>query len=443
DAAQQALADRLDAAARAALVEPDLPVAGFAIHVVSKGTTLFDRGYGYGNSAARQRMPADGIFRIGSITKQFTAAAVLQLEEQGKLELGDSLSRFLKQPYLKDASRPLASVTLEQLLTQTSGVPSYTDLPRFVRHRDTAVSPEELVTAIAELPLDFEPGTRFVYSNSNYYLLGLVVEQVSGQSYAEYLRQHVFAPAGLVETRYCPDAQDYPRAVLGYERSAGEVVPAHSISMTLPFSAGALCSSAGDLVRWAQALAGGRVVKPESFARMSSQTQLKSGQRSPYGFGLFLGDLAGHPRIGHGGGIDGFSSDLQYYPADDLYIAVLVNTASPLAGLLGERLARIALNVPEPELKDLPVLEADVQPLLGTYYIAEFDQTLRIAWRDGALRLSPAQQPARSFRLRAQGQGVYAVPELKARLRFELEGGQARALLGHQMGHDFRGQRVP
>jgi CubicO group peptidase (beta-lactamase class C family) len=439
--AQQAIADQLDAAAQAARADPVSPVVGLAVKVVSGGTTLLERGYGSLDLDGQQAMPAGAIFRIGSITKQFTAAAILQLEEQGKLKLDDPIGEYL--PALKDLSQPIAQVTLQQLLTHTSGVRSFTELPWYESHRNQALSHSDVLAAFAELPLAFEPGAGFSYSNSGYYLLGWVVEQVSGQSYAEYLRQHVFAPAGLVDTRYCPDAQDYPRATPGYERYTGLLRPAIAISMTLPFAAGALCSSTSDLVRWAQALASGKVIPPRSFSRMSSATALKGGQRSPYGFGLSLDELDGHACLDHGGSIAGFASMLSYYPDADLYIAVLANTGSPVPGGLSEQLARIVLRIPEAQPKDLPVAEAEAQPLLGTYQISELGQTLLVVWRDGALRLGPAQAPGKNFRLRAQGGGVYLVPELKASIRFEREAGQARALLVHQQGHDVRGERVP
>jgi CubicO group peptidase (beta-lactamase class C family) len=443
DPAQQVLADRLDAAARGALANPDAPVAGFALKVVARGTVLLERGYGFSDLDRQRPLPANAIFRIGSITKPFTAAAILQLAEQGRLQLDQPLSSYLKEPYLKGTGQPIARVTLRQLLQHSSGIPNFTNLPWFEGHRSEAAAAAEVVAAFADLPLEFEPGTRFAYSNSGYFLLGLVLEQVSGQRYIDYLRQHLFAPAGIVDTRYCPDAQDYPGAVPGYQRGPGKLMPASAISMTIPFSAGGLCSTVGDLVSWSQALVAGKIIQPESFAAMSSGAILAEGEHSPYGLGLFRGELEGHARLSHAGGIEGFVSDLAYYPDADLYIAVLANTEGALASNLSEQLARIVLGIPEAEPRDLPVTEAEVQPLLGTYHIADLGQTLLVAWRDGALRLGPAQAPDKSFRLRAQGGGVYLVPELKASIRFELEAGKARTLLVHQQGHDARGERVP
>jgi CubicO group peptidase (beta-lactamase class C family) len=352
DRAQQTMARRLDAAASVARAKPEAPVVGIAVKVVYKGTTLLERGYGFTDLDGKRPMPTDAIFRIGSLTKQFTAAAILQLAEEGKLKLDDPIGKYLQAPYLKDSSQPIARVTLQQLLSHTSGIHNFTSLPWNQSHKRTPVSHAELVAVFAELPLDFEPGTRFSYSNSNYFLLGLVVEQVSGQDYAEYLRQHVFAPAGLFDTRFCPDAQDYPRATPGYERDSGQLRQVAAFAMANAFAAGGLCSNVADLVRWSEALSSGKVIAPASYTRMRSETLLKDGQRSAYGFGLSLSVLAGHPCINHSGGIEGFVSLLAYYPEDELFITVLANTGSSVPESLSEQLARIVLGIPEAEPKD-------------------------------------------------------------------------------------------
>jgi len=431
------LARQLEATALAALADRDAPVPGFAVRVVSHGDVLLSHGYGLADLPRQKEVREDSIFRVGSLTKQFTAAAVLQLEEQGKLKLDDPLTL-----YLKDYPPPAKPVTLRHLLTHTSGIPGYTELQWFPSHMNQATPHEELVATFAKEPLQFDPGSRFSYSNSGYFLLGLVIERVSGQSYAEYLREHVL-PGALHDTRYCPDAQDYERAALGYHSVAGKLEPAAPLSMTLPYSAGGLCSTVGDLVSWSRALASGKVVSAATFERMAAETSLSSGAKSPYGFGLFRDDLVGHARISHGGGINGFSSHLAYYPADDLFVAVLVNTETSMAAGLSEQLARVVLGVPEPELKDLALTEAEAKPVLGTYAIRELGQTILIAWDGSSLRLGPAQHPDKGARMLSQGGGEYVVKELKARVSFELEGGVAKILVVHQMGHEFRGERLP
>jgi len=318
-------------------------IAGVSVAVMSHGQPVLVRAYGLADVLEQEPMQAEHVFRIGSITKTFTAAAILRLEAQGQLALEDPITQYV--PELTGAN----DVTLRHLVTHTSGVPNYTDLPWYERHQTEKTPPASVLEQLASLPLAFPPGSRHAYSNSGFYLLGLVIEKVSGQSYAAYLESEIFAPAGLGSTRYCPDEQSYPRAARGYAREDGLLSAPQPVSMTLPFAAGALCSTALDLVRWFEGLSHGKVIGVEAFARMRSPVTLADGTSSAYGLGLQLGELEGHSRVGHGGGIWGFRAHADYYPADDLYVVVLVNTQGDAPRRLAERLARRVLHLDEPE----------------------------------------------------------------------------------------------
>ena len=317
-------------------------IAGASVAVVWRGQPLLVRGYGLADVLGREAMRSEHVFRIGSLTKTFTAAAILKLEGQGRLRLDDPITKYV--PEYTAAS----GVTLWHLLTHTGGVPSYTDLPWYEQHQTEATPAATLLAQFTRLPLAFDPGSRFAYSNSGFYLLGLVIEKASGQSYREYLEAELFRPAGLSSTRYCPDEQSYPGAAKGYRRESHRLAPSASLSMTLPFAAGALCSTAPDLVRWFESLAHGKVIGTDAFARMSAPTTLEDGTRSAYGCGLGLSALEGHPGVGHGGGIEGFRTIATYYPADDLYVVVLVNTESDAPHRMADRLARLVLGIGEP-----------------------------------------------------------------------------------------------
>lgn len=299
-------------------------IAGMVLHVARGNRTLISKAYGWADIASRRPLGTSNVFRIGSVTKQFTAAAVLRLVELGKLGMDDPLSRYV--PEFPDPGR---RVTVQQLLSHTSGIVSYTDLPWFATHRQGSLSPSELVALVGNEPLSFPPGTQFKYSNSGYWLLGLIVERASGERYADFLRDAVISRAGLASTRYCPDSQDYPSAALGYDRVDGRPAPAPSMSMSMPFAAGALCSTAADLVRWSQALRAGRVISADDSARMRQSTLLPDGARTNYGFGIGFDDSLGTPMEGHNGSIPGFMADLYYLPQHDIDIAVLVNTLVP------------------------------------------------------------------------------------------------------------------
>jgi D-alanyl-D-alanine carboxypeptidase len=313
-------------------------IAGVLIHVAQGGRVLLSKAYGWADIAARRPLSSSNIFRIASVTKQFTAAAVLRLVELGKLRMGDPLSK-----YVPEFPEPGRRVTVTHLLSHTSGIPAHTDLPWFATHRQDSITSADLIALIGKEPLAFEPGTQFKYNNSGYWLLGLIIERASGKSYADFLQGSVLPRAGLMQTRYCPDAQDYPAAALGYDVVDGKPALAAPISMTMPFAAGALCSTAGDLVRWSQALRGGAVISADNSARMRQRTLLPDGTRTSYGFGIGFDDSRGTEMEGHNGSIPGFMADLYYLPRQDIDIAVLVNTLLPGGFRLTARLVEVLL----------------------------------------------------------------------------------------------------
>jgi len=315
------MAVHLESLADAAFAENQTQLSGFAVQVTRGAQTLLAKSYGFSDMASRRSLLVTDTFRIGSITKQFTAAAVLQLAEAGKLRLDAPLVI-----YLPEYSGPGRLATIGQLLSHTTGLKDYTELAWYTTHETTGASTAEVLQVISQAPLSFAIGERFEYSNSGYYLLGLVIERLSGQRYAEFLETNVFVRAELSRTRYCPDTQDYPGAALGHQVVNGRLSAASPVSMTVVYASGALCSTVGDLVRWSQALSSGRVVSRESYARMRTPTSLPNGSVTPYGFGLGVGELLGSPVIGHNGEVSGFVSELTYLPRQDSHIVVLVNT---------------------------------------------------------------------------------------------------------------------
>jgi CubicO group peptidase (beta-lactamase class C family) len=208
---------------------------------------------------------------------------------------------------------------------------------------------EELAHVFAVLPLNFRPGDQFSYSNSNYYMLGMVIEKVSGVRYEDFIQQRLIAKAQLKNTGYCPPEQNYPHAAQGYTTDdKGRNVLAEPLIMDHAFASGALCSTAEDLVQWTLALAKGLVIRPESYQLMKTPFVVRNGDPTAtygYGFGLGIGDESGHRYIGHGGSINGFASLLDYYPDDELVVAVLVNTESTVPDELGVNVARVGLGL--------------------------------------------------------------------------------------------------
>lgn len=313
---------------------------GMVVGVSSDDEVSVVRAYGSADLESERPVRPDTVFQIASLTKQFTAAAVLLMVEDGRLSLDDRLSRFV--PELPQAGE----VTIRQLLVQTSGLPDYAEDPAGEPLKSVAKTPAEMVAWIASLKprFHFPPGSSWRYSNSNYALLGLVVERASGAPLAETFRTRLFAPAGMTQTAFDDPAQVIPGRARGYRKTdaPGGFANAAWISPTIPGPAGGLRSTVPDLLRWQAALHGGKILKPESLKLMTSPGRLSNGRstmagmpapmqagwKSDYGMGLMIGSPNGRPAIWHSGDVDGFSSWMAYYPAEKTSIVILQNSQS-------------------------------------------------------------------------------------------------------------------
>ncbi|HJO03367.1 MAG TPA: serine hydrolase domain-containing protein [Acidobacteriota bacterium] len=317
-------------------------VAGLSLAVRQGDKLQFAKGYGSADLENGVLAAAETVYRIGSITKQFTAAAIMQLVERGKVALDDEIGEYVDFP--TGGHR----VTVHQLLNHTSGIKSYTGLGDvWTRTIPLPVTHEVLFGLLTDIPFDFAPGDEWRYNNTGFYLLGVIVENVTDKSYEEYLQQEVFDPLGLDDTSYCDEKKLIPHRAEGYESEDGELVNDDLIDMTHPFAAGALCSNVIDLLRWQQALERGEVVSAESYALMTTPTALNDSTETDYGYGIGVDTVEDHRRIAHGGGINGFVTMAARYPDDDLNVIVLTNTPGPTASDLEQRIARAALGLPE------------------------------------------------------------------------------------------------
>jgi len=351
----------------------------------------------------------------------------MQLVEAGTISLDDDITK-----YLPNAPTHGRKILVRHLLNHTSGIPSYTDVgPSFGRVARLDLAHDSLVATIAHDSLMFEPGSHFYYNNTGYFLLGMLIEKVTGKPYGAYLNEKLFAPLGLTSTTYCSSRPIIKHRAQGYDAVRGQLLNTDFLSMDLPYAAGSLCSTVGDLARWTAALASGRVVSAASYRQMTTPVQLPSGRSMDYGFGLFRDTLGGHRMIQHGGGINGFISQLAYLPDDTLIVAVLANTSPAPSGELANNIARLVLGMPlsgaPPAPKDLPTTAELRAKLVGTYALTQPDgssRTIRILEQDGALQLQTEGQPI--ARLMYQGDVTFASTSLPgARLRFDVRGSQA------------------
>ena len=301
--------------------------------VAQHGVPIFRKAYGLANREWSITNTLETKFRIASVTKQFTAAAILQLRDQGRLSLEDPVSK-----HYPGAPSAWASITLHHLLTHTSGIPSYSNAPLSQLYSGSRIdrTPEALIALTRDKPLEFLPGSKFEYDNTGYVLLGQIIENVSGQSYAAYLENRIFGPLGMRHTGYDESTRILPARASGYTLDDRGLRNAHFISMTQPYAAGSLYSTVGDLLIWDQALHASRVISAASVVAMF--TDYGFG----YGFGEYIGKMQGHLVWGHGGGINGFASKLTRYPAEELTVIVLSNLENAEVDKITEELAAIA-----------------------------------------------------------------------------------------------------
>ena len=322
--------------------KPDGP--GAAVLVGQKGKIIYQRAIGMANLELDVPLRTDHVFRIGSVTKQFTAAAILQLAEQGKLSLQDDITRFIP-----DYPTQGKKITVEHLLTHTSGIKSYTGMQEWdAMPRRKDFTPAELVDYFKNQPMDFEPGAGYKYNNSGYVLLGFIIEKVTGKSYADYVTEHFFKPLGMRNSYYGDVEPVIKNRASGYSQAdvAGTYANAPYLSMTQPYAAGSLLSTVEDLYTWTKALHGGKVLKPESLKKATTPYVTADGVNSHYGYGLQMGNLLGSPTVEHSGGIHGFLSDLIYLPNEDVCVAFLTNCNCESPRDLSAKMAALAIGKP-------------------------------------------------------------------------------------------------
>lgn len=353
---------------------------GAAVIVTENGKTVYAAGRGLADVESKRPITPDTHFRLGSITKQFTAAAIMKLVEQGRVSLDDPLLK-----YLPDYPAPNNAATVRQLLNHSGGMMSYTAIPGWMVEAKTArpYTTEQLIAEFKDLPPPFKPGAKMDYNNSGYVLLGAILEKVTAKSWDQAVADLVVAPLKLATIRTGIDADGSPGMAVGYTDREGKPAQAMKIHMSVPHAAGALVGTVGDLARWGEALHNGRVVSPAGYAAMIAPTATGDGKTEPYGFGLALGDVRGRKQIGHGGGIFGFSTDSIYLPDQKLFVAVFANSDSPQSspGMVARRLAALAVGDPYPSFTRVMVDPKSLEPMFGVY---AFDNIKRTFFtRDG------------------------------------------------------------
>jgi CubicO group peptidase (beta-lactamase class C family) len=386
---------------------------GCAVLVAKNDQVIYAKAFGTANLELNVPLRADMVFRIGSLTKQFTAVALLQLVEQGKISLHDSLQTFVKGfPYKGH------TITIENLLTHTSGIADYETLdfhiPNAIR---IDFPPKLLIDSLSKLPLEFVPGTKYQYSNSNYLLLGYIIEQASGKSYKAYLQEHIFQPAGLSNTYYDNPTQIIKNRVSGYTKDSSGYRNADYISLSQVSSAGALASNVEDLFKWHRALYSYKLLRKETLQKAFTPFKLLNDSVSEYGYGWFIRSWKGSPAIGHGGAIDGFRSMETYFPEQNIFVVALFNSDDDGCFNLFENIMDVVVGKSlSIAYKDVEVADSVLNTYVGTYVSAEMPSStdsIKIYKEGNRLYCDLSNKTGMHMQLVAQSPTLFYFPIIK------------------------------
>ena len=389
---------------------------GCVVMIVKKDKIIYRKAFGSANTELNISMQPNMLFRTGSMGKQYTAIAVLQLVEQGKIGLQDSM-----QKYIKDFPSKGYTITIENLLSNTSGIKDYlSEISNPSKEKET-YTPKDGVDFIKDAPLNFKPGSNYQYSNSNFYLLGYIIEMVTGKTFEKYLQENVLDKADLKNTFYIHTEKNIPNMPQGYSKFDGKIEKATLQPIDIMYSAGGLISNVDDIHKWHQALYNQQLVKKETLQKATTPFKFPDGTFSEYGYGWFVKNIDGSKTIEHSGSTDGFQSDEIYMPNENAFVVALYNCyeADMDWQVLTNDIARVALG--KPLNNEVKVKEDVLKNYIGTYEVNlnNVNHKLIVTFDDGRLSIeasNPDDRLPKVF-LYAKSETEFYIKE--APLRFE------------------------
>ena len=404
-----------------------------SVLVARDGKVIFSKGYGLANAEHDVPNTPQTKFRLGSVTKQFTAAGILLLQERGKLSVQDPVCK-----YVDNCPMAWSEVTIHHLLSHTGGVPNFTNFPEYMPKMMMPTTIQEMIARFKDKPLEFKPGEKWNYSNSGYFLLGQILEKAAGESYESFLQKNLFDPLKMTGTGYDHHGTILKKRATGYSQSEGKVVNSLYIDMTQPYSAGSLYSTVEDLFLWNEALFSGKVLSAKSMEAMLTPV------KNDYGYGIGISMRAGRKVISHGGGINGFSTVLTRFADQKLTVVVLRNAdyGSPSPGSISQAMAAIVLG----EKYEIPgtAIAVKVDPKLFDAYVGRYELAPNLILtisRDGDRLLAQATgQP--QLELFAESETKFFLKTIDAKVTFVKEAtGKVTHLILHQSG-DHQAKRL-
>lgn len=434
-AAQPALAQDADRMTEVIEVEVDTGKFMGAVLVAKDGTPILDRAWGSADLEWGIANTTTTKFRIGSVTKQFTAVSALLLQEQGKLDLDAPIAT-----YLENAPSAWEGITVRNLVRHTAGVPNVTSLEDFGRQKFLPTSQDELIAMFRDLPLEFEPGSKFSYSNSGYVLLSRIVENVSEQSLADFYQANLFDPLGMADTGLDNSSEILPNRADGYSPSGdGEtVINAEYVNMAIPTGAGAMYSTTGDLLKWQQGLFGGQVLSNASLTEYVTPAEFEAFFGDKYAHAVLVDTTEDNTYYWHGGGIEGFNAWLSYDPDRKITVAVLANLNGGAASKLGQQLMTLVQggDVVLPGEREVAELATEQMAQYEGVYAISPEFKLTVFQNGGKLMTQATGQDA--FEIFPEGTDTFFVKVVDAQLQFNRnEGGTIESVTLFQNGREI------
>jgi CubicO group peptidase (beta-lactamase class C family) len=384
---------------------------GASVLIIRDEKTLLRKGYGLADNQSNKPVTSETIFRIGSITKQFTSTAILKLSKEGKLNLDDNLTKFF--PTYPTQGK---NVTIQHLLTHTSGIKSYTSLPALMttENKSKEVNVQQMIDAFKNEPSDFAPGDAYLYNNSGYFLLGGIIEKVSGKSWGEYLQNNFFKPLKMTSTFFYDPKMEIE--AIGYSKNPdNSYTKADYVHPSIPYSAGALFSTVDDLWKWDKAVFDGKVLKLDLLEKAWTPLTLNNGKKENYGYGWQIGKLQDDKVISHGGGIDGFVCYKLFVPAKKIFVVVLMNHTAVDPSALAFDLADIVTGEADKKYQAITISKAQVEEYVGVYDVSEKEQ--RFITLEGDQLLSQ-RTGGPKFKIFAYDKDMFFFENSKSKLKF-------------------------
>jgi len=396
--------------------------------VARDGTVVLDKAYGSANVEWDIPNTPTTKFRLGSITKQFTAASILLLDERGTLKIDDTI-----RTYLADVPASWNGITVHNLLTHTSGILNFTALPEYRTVKLSATPVDTVIATVRDKPLDFAPGERMSYSNTGYLVLGSIIEKVTGGSYGTFVLDNIFTPLGMQDSGYDSNTAVIARRASGYVRGPNGLSNAGYVHMSIPHAAGALYSTSADLLKWEQALFAGKVVSPASLQKMTTPF------KNDYAFGLTSREDKGRRVIWHNGGIDGFNTSMAFYPESKTAVIVLSNVNGPVPDVLVPQLAALMFGETvtlNSERKEIALPVATLSKYVGAYGLAP-NAIMTIALEGDRLMAQVTGQGRNP--IFAESETRFFLKVVDAQIEFVTDGtGAVTHLVLHQNGRDVK-----